>query len=263
VPVAPTVAGEFVWHDLVTANPAKSRAFYGALFGWTFELSDGIDPGYLLIRHEGRPIGGIVPLGTREKGAPPAQWITYLVVADVDRAAAAFDHAGGQIVRKPVRTKRGVRVAVVADPQGAPLGLASSGPRLALAPENPPGLHRWLWMDYVARDAASALAFYAETIGFTHEVLREREDFVYYLLTTDRPRAGLFLSPWTRETSAWLPYIRVADPAATAARAVELGGTIAVAPSPAVRQGSLAIVLDPSGAPIALQKFPFDQGDTP
>ena len=43
-----------------------------------------------------------------------------------------------------------------------------------------------------------------------------------------------------------------------AARAKELGGTIVLEPKPTIRNGSLAIVLDPAGAPIALQKFPFE-----
>ena len=100
----------------------------------------------------------------------------------------------------------------------------------------------------------------APRLGFRHEVSDTRQNFTYYLLQTDRPRAGLFLSPWTRETSAWLPYVRVADPAAMAAAAEELGATIAVAPRAAVRNGSLAIIVDPTGAPLALQKFPFDDG---
>jgi len=83
------------------------------------------------------------------------------------------------------------------------------------------------------------------------------------LLTADRPRAGLFRSPWQRETSVWLPYVRVSDPAAMAAKAAELGGTIALAPRASVRNGSVAIVLDPAGAPLALQKYPFDGGATP
>jgi predicted enzyme related to lactoylglutathione lyase len=258
-------AGEFVWHDLVTSNPAMARAFYGGLFGWTFEAGEGIDPGYTLIRHEGRQIGGIVPLKAGGDSPAVSQWVTYVVVADVDKAAAAFRAGGGRVVREPLTTRRGVRVAIVSDPQGAPLGLASQGPPLTVAgePAGPPGLHRWLWMDYVARDASAALAFYAGAVGFTHEISEAREDRTYYLLTTDVPRAGLFLSPWKRETSAWLPYIRVADPAASAARAVELGGTIALAPRPDLRNGSLAIVLDPSGAPLALQKFPFRTEVTP
>ena len=54
------VPGEFVWHDLVTDDASACRAFYGALFGWTFEAGDGIDPGYTIIKHDGVPIGGIV-----------------------------------------------------------------------------------------------------------------------------------------------------------------------------------------------------------
>ena len=103
----------------------------------------------------------------------------------------------------------------------------------------------------------------SRAVGFRHEVSETRENFTYYLLTTDRPQAGLFLSPWQRETSAWLPYVRVADPEAMAARAVELGGQIALPPGPGVRNGSLAIVVDPTGAPLALQRYPFETGVTP
>jgi predicted enzyme related to lactoylglutathione lyase len=258
--VPPSAAsGQFVWHDLVTDDLAASRAFYGALFGWTFEAADGVDPGYMMIRHEGRPIGGIVTR-RRDGEAAVAQWLAYVAVADVDQATLAFRQAGGRVFRGPLNARKDLRVAVVADAQGAPLGLASRGP--ALPAEGPPGLHHWLWMEYVARDAAAALSFYGDALGFRHETLEVRQGFTYYLLTTDRPRAGLFTSPWTRETSAWLPYLRVADAAAAAARATELGGTVALPPRPEVRNGSLAIVLDPGGAPIALQKYPFDGGAT-
>jgi predicted enzyme related to lactoylglutathione lyase len=252
--------GEFVWHDLVTDNPAASRVFYGALFGWTFAAGQGIDPGYTMIEHEGRPIGGIVP--RRQENAAAAQWLAYVVVADVDHAARTFEQAGGRIFRGPLNARRDLRVAVVSDAQGAPLGLSSRGPELPDGGQ-PPALHRWLWMEYVARDAAAALTFYGEAVGFRHELFETRNAFTYYLLSTDRPRAGLFLSPWPRATSAWLPYVRVADAAAAAARAVELGGSVLLAPRADVRNGSLAIVLDPAGAPVALQKFPFANGATP
>jgi predicted enzyme related to lactoylglutathione lyase len=117
-------------------------------------------------------------------------------------------------------------------------------------------------MEYVARDPAAALQFYGDVVGFKNEIQEVRQDFTYYVLTTDRPRAGLFRSPWERETSAWLPYVRVADPAAMAARVTELGGSVVLPPRPGVRNGSLAIVLDPTGAPLALQKFPFETGGT-
>jgi uncharacterized protein len=259
---APTrSAGEFVWHDLVTENPAAARVFYGALFGWTFEAGDGIDPGYTMIKQDGHPIGGIVIPRTPPGTEAIAQWLAYVVVNDVDKSVAAFREAGGRIFRGPLNARKDLRVAVVADAQGAALGLASRGPNVV--EERPPALNRWLWMEYVARDPAAALKFYGQAVGFGHEVHEQRENFTYYLLTTDRPRAGLFRSPWERDTSAWLPYVRVADPAAMAARAVELGGRIALQPRPDVRNGSLAIVVDPAGAAVALQKYPFDGGVKP
>jgi predicted enzyme related to lactoylglutathione lyase len=262
--------GEFVWHDLVTTNPAASRAFYAELFGWSFAPGQGIDPGYHIIKHEERPIGGIVQ--PRQENAAAAQWLAYVVVADVDRAAKSFEQAGGRIHRGPLNARKGLRVAVVADPQGAALGLASRGPDFQDGEGAPgdrpeaggvPGLHHWLWMEYVAHDPAAALTFYGTAVGFRAEVHETRNAFTYYLLTTDKPRAGLFESLWDRERSAWLPYVRVADPTAMAARAVALGGTMVLAPHAAIRNGSLAIVLDPGGAPLALQKYPFDVGGKP
>jgi uncharacterized protein len=255
-------AGEFVWHDLVTDNPEACQAFYGALLGWTFEPAEGIDPGYIIIKHAGRMIGGIVrPPAQADGTAVVPQWLSYLLVDDVDRTTDAVRRGGGRVYRGPLTARKDVRLAVVGDAQGAPFGLASRGPRDMEA--GPPGLHRWLWMEYVAVDTEAALKFYGEVIGFRHEVQETREDFTYYLLTTDRPHAGLFRSIWPRQTSAWLPYVRVADPAAMAARAAELGGSIVLAPAPGVRRGSLAIVLDPTGAPLALQKYPFETGVTP
>jgi uncharacterized protein len=260
VPAAlPPTPGAFVWHDLVTDQPDASRAFYSALFGWTFEPARGVDPGYTIIKHQGVPIGGVV---VRRGEGEGAEWLSYAVVADVDRAVDAFRTAGGRVFRGPVNARADLRVAAVADAQGAPIGLASHGPEQRDTGAVPP-LHRWLWMDYVARDPVAALDFYQRVFGFTGEVAEQRDGFTYYLLSTDRARAGLFASPWDRETSAWLPYVRVESAAATAARAVELGGRLVLAPSPRARNGSLAIVLDPAGAPLALQQYPFAAGVTP
>lgn len=244
--------GEFVWHDLVTPNPSTARTFYGALFGWTFEEGSGVDPGYTIIRQGGVPVGGIVR--PRQENVV-AQWLSYVTVENVDRATKAFRASGGTVYRGPLDARKDLRVAVVADAQGAALGLANRGPRIE--EQGPPAVNRWLWIEYVARDPSPALTFFDEVLGFKNEISDKREGFTYYLLSTDRPRAGLFRTPWERETSAWLPYVRVEDPAASAARAVQLGGQILLSPRAEVRNASLAIVLDPDGAAVALQRFPF------
>jgi predicted enzyme related to lactoylglutathione lyase len=243
--------GTFVWHDLVTDNPAAAKRFYGELFGWTFEPGKGVEPDYTIIRQKGVPVGGLVV--PKQQTSP--QWLSYVVVSDVDRAVAAFRQAGGQVYRGPLNAHDDLRVAAVADPQGAPIGLANRGP-LGGVSDALPDINRWLWMDYVARDEAPALQFYSQVLGYTSQA-ETRETATYYRLANDHPRAGLFKTPWPRETSIWLPYIRVADPEASSKRAQELGGLIVQAPAPRVRNGSLAIVLDPGGAPIGLQKYPF------
>jgi predicted enzyme related to lactoylglutathione lyase len=257
-PAAKVTGGTFVWHDLVTTDATKARAFYSAMFGWTFEPGKGVDPGYTIIKHQGLPIGGIVT----PKEQVDSQWLSYVVAPDVDKAVDAFKQAGGRVFRGPLNARKDLRVAAVADAQGAPIGLASHGPMIDL-PGGVPEVNRWLWMDYVARDAAPAIEFYSRVLGFKSEVGEARQDFTYYLLSNERPRAGLFQSPLSRETAVWLPYIRVADAAAAAEKVKMLGGSIVVEPGPRIRNGSLAIVRDPNGAPIALQKYPFDAGVKP
>jgi uncharacterized protein len=253
--VATATTGEFVWHDLITPDPAASRAFYGSLFGWTFESGKGVEPNYTIIKQDGYPIGGIVAI-TNPATVP--QWLSYVMVANVDRASAAFTESGGRVYRGPLNVRKDLRVAVVGDGQGAPIGLASRGAEGAAGQGQVPGINRWLWMEYIAIDAPRALDFYNRTIGYTNEVTETRQGRNYHVFKTDRPRAGLFASLWEREASLWLPYVRVEDAAAMAKRVTELGGTVVVAPRADIRNGSLAIVLDPAGAPLALQKFPFD-----
>ena len=78
----------------------------------------------------------------------------------------------------------------------------------------------------------------------------------YRLLMADsKARAGILDNPFEDTRSAWIPYVRVADAAAAAAKAAELGAQIVIAPSPDLRKGTVALILDPSGAPLALQQW--------
>jgi uncharacterized protein len=252
--VGSAAAGEFVWHDLVIHDPAASRAFYGSLFGWTFQAGKGASPNYTIVKQDGHPIGGIVKAADAET---VPQWLSYVMVPDVDRTTEGFKQAGGRVYREPLDVRKDLRVAVVGDAQGAPLGLANRGPA-GRAGQVPP-INRWLWMEYIALDPAPALTFYSRLLGYTSEVLETRQGRSYHLLKTDRPRAGLFGTLWERKASLWLPYVRVDDVDTMAARVTGLGGQVVLAPNIDIRNGSLAIVLDPAGAPLALQEFPFER----
>ena len=79
------------------------------------------------------------------------------------------------------------------------------------------------------------------------------------MLKRQRSRAGLLQLPPQFEgvQPHWLPYVRVEDPAALAAKALSLGGKVVIEPRADIRNGTLAIVVDPTGAALALQKWPL------
>jgi predicted enzyme related to lactoylglutathione lyase len=69
-----------------------------------------------------------------------------------------------------------------------------------------------------------------------------------------RERAGIMERPDARVEPLWLTHFAVADVEAAARRAAELGGRVLLAPAAELREGTLAVVTDPTGAILALQQ---------
>ena len=117
----PVEPGSFVWHDLLTRDVAGARRFYGELLGWRFEDTKRGDRPYVIARAGAAPVAGIVDVsGIADAGT---QWLSFMAVANVDTTVALFQSGGGKVLVQP-RDLPLARVAIVADPQGAPLGLA-------------------------------------------------------------------------------------------------------------------------------------------
>jgi uncharacterized protein len=246
-------SGRFVWHDLMTENLARSKEFYGLLLGWEFQTIREAEPAYVAIRHGNAYIGGMVAVKREDPKVPVSQWLSYIAVDDPDASVAKAKAAGARVLREPFEAADIARAAVVADGQGALVGFA----RFRKArPEVRPVPGAWLWMEYVATDTDAAMTFYREVIGYQHEQIENQGSAAYYVLSLGKPRAGLFRSPFEGVRANWLPYVLVDDPSALAARAQSLGGAIVAAPRPDLRKGTLAIIADPAGAVIALQKYP-------
>ena len=247
-------AGRFVWHDLMTENLARSQEFYGLLLGWQFQTVRETDPKYVAIRHGGEYIGGMVAVKREDPSVPVSQWMSYIAVDDPDATVAKAKGAGARVLREPFDAAGIARAAVIADPQGAAVGVARF---TKSRPDAMPTAGGWLWMEYVATDPDAAMTFYGDVIGYQHQQVDNQGNAVYHVLSLGKPRAGLFKSPFERVRANWLPYVLVDDPAALASRAQYLGGSIVVAPRPDLRKGTLAIIADPAGAVIALQKYPI------
>jgi len=248
--------GRVVWVDLLTGDLDGAKAFYGGMFGWTFESVPGIDD-YILIRADGERMGGILEVDSKEHDNV-SQWLSYISVADVDVAVDFYESNGGELHHGPIDIPGRGRAALVTDPQGAYVALlrADGGDPLE---GREPGQNHFMWVDYVADDMDAAADFLGSAFGWKAEVWDRSETGQYYVFKQgDKPRAGMFLNPWSEHVRPnWLPYVRVADAAAAVERAESLGAKVVLAPTEEIRQGSVGIVIDPSGAGLALQKYPF------
>ena len=102
------------------------------------------------------------------------------------------------------------------------------------------------WVDLVSRDQAAAGRFYGDLLGWD---VPAAQGHVHAKLS-GRDVAGLYSLP--DATPRWTSYVAVDDADAMAARAADLGGSIAEAPFDVGREGRRAVVADPAGAHVAL-----------
>ena len=132
-PGAPPQQGAFSWHELQTTDVAAALRFYGQLFGWSKGV--GHDMGamgvYQLFEHGGAGVGGIC--NTQGPSTPPS-WLSYVHVADANRAVASAKAAGGRLLHGPIEVPGGSWIALFLDPQGGAFAVQEA-PRTMSAPK--------------------------------------------------------------------------------------------------------------------------------
>ena len=243
-------SGKIVWHDLLTSDMERAAKFYQTLFGWRIEP---VTRRYSLVYSGDRLIAGIAE---KQDAGERAHWIGFISVQDVDAGVERIRAAGGKVHLEPFDLPNRGRVALVADPQGAAFGLihATGGdPGDAAAEEG-----SWLWHEIWADDPEALVPFYRTLLGPEVERMEWQDGHrVYrYLQVGGRPRMGLITKPgFVEAENVWLPYIRTSNPEKLALRAQALGGRVLLAPSPEIRQGSVAMIADPTGGVVLLQRW--------
>jgi len=125
--------GAFSWHELQTTDVAAALRFYGQLFGWSKGV--GHDMGamgvYQLFEHGGASVGGMC--NTQGPSTPPS-WLSYVHVADANRAVASAKAAGGRLLHGPIEVPGGSWIALFLDPQGGAFAVQEA-PRAVSAPK--------------------------------------------------------------------------------------------------------------------------------
>jgi predicted enzyme related to lactoylglutathione lyase len=112
---------EWVWLDLWTRDVERATKFYSEVAGYRVVPleQDGPRSGAHLLAGD-YVRAGVMRLND-ERTTP--LWLPYVRVKDAKAAAQAARAAGGEVLREPVSVGRAV-VAVIADPTGAPVGIA-------------------------------------------------------------------------------------------------------------------------------------------
>ena len=263
-PAALRSEGRIIWHDLLTTTPVESRRFYGELFGWEFErpgfsIGFGSADSYMLIRHDGRLIGGMLDANILEPEDNISQWISVMSVSDINAATERVTAAGGEILTTPTDVGARGWMAVVAGPDRAIIALLQT--RFGDPGEADPQVNGWLWNELWTDDVDGASAFFTGLAGFTtNDVDVDGAYRTYRLLRSgDTPRAAVLAHPFEGELPVWVSYLWVSNPAAITAQVPALGGTVIVDAQPRPIGGEAALIAGPSGAGIALQTWPVKQ----
>jgi len=242
--------GAFVWFDLATDDVTAARAFYGAVFGWTFRGAGDDASGYTVISLGQRDIGGIFrPAGASSRSG---RWLSLMSVPDPVAAARFTEQHGGKVLVAPATMARRGMHALLADPEGAVFGVlrSSSGDPADGAVAD----GEFFWADLFSRAPATAAEFYRGLAGYEVSPMALEINGVQRVLLSAAgfARASIAPLPQPDMQPGWLPYILVSDVAATVERAKQAGGSVVLAASPEVLDGQLAVIADPRGGVIGI-----------
>jgi uncharacterized protein len=271
------IPGVPCWVDTTQPDPQAAARFYSGLFGW--EIEDVMPPGasgsYLIGRLRGGDVAAIS--GQADPAPSQAEWDTYIWVDSADETAAKVWAAGGRVLMEPFDVPGAGRMAVFLDKEGAAFRVWQPGDHRGANVVNEHG--SLVFNELHTRNERAAAAFYGAVFGWeqmggpegggmwrlpgygdhleaSEPALRQRmaeagappgfEDVVasYVPIPADAPES----------TPHWTVTFSVEDTDAAAARAVELGGSVLVAPfdAPWVRT---AVIADPAGGTFNVTKF--------
>jgi uncharacterized protein len=241
--------GTIGWVDFVSTDLEAASAFYTGLFGW--ETEDMPMPGgegiYRFFRLGGRDAaaGGTMPAAMAAQGIP-SHWNVWVAADSADEVVERAGAAGGQVLMEPMTMGPSGRLAMVADPGGAAVGVWQAGEHIGAGVVEEPGAMTWWEVNTRAFEACQG--FYGQVFGWAAEDL-QAPGINYVTWKLDGRTVGGMLEmdqQWEGISSHWMTYFAVRDTDEAAKRATELGGSVGAPPFDTA-YGRIAVLADPSG----------------
>lgn len=234
--------GTPTWIDLGIPDLDRAMEFYGALFGWGFDVGPEEYGRYTTCLLDGRRAAALAP--NPDPAATEFWWSVYLAADDVDATIIAAVDAGAEVVGGPFDIPEQGRGALLRDVVGAQFGLWEGHGHVGCEVVNEPGT--LVRNDLVTAQPELARDFYARVFGFTLDRNDDmpEADFTFLRLPDGHEVGGVFGHP-AAPRSAWSTVFEVADTDEVVHRANAAGGKAA---EPAdMLYGRLAMLTDPFG----------------
>lgn len=232
--------GTPTWIDLGIPDLEQAMSFYGAVFGWEFDIGPEEYGRYTMCLLRGKKVAAIMP----NPDATECWWNVYLATDDVDATAARATAAGGTVLDTMDIADQG-RMAIVRDPSGAQFGLWQGAAHIGCELVNEAGA--LLRNDLVTPNPGPAREFYTAVFDFTLDGNDDLPgvDFTF-LRRPDGHEIGGIVGDPSATASSWGTLFQVTDADAAVAAARAAGGTADDATD--MQYGRTANVTDPFGA---------------
>ena len=254
------MAARPIWYELMEPDAHKAAAFYRAVLNWNIpdaasKMPNGSE--YRMIgRADGGFAGGVLTLtpAMQSGGARPG-WIPYFHVDDVDATVAKAAKLDAPTWMPP-ETMAGVgRMAMLADPQGAPFYVMKPTP----PPDRPQAQSDLFdaqkaghcrWNELLTTKPLAARSFYKELLGWTiDDKMSMGPDGDYLFVDCGGERIGA-INPTVKPAAkpCWLLYFGVEDIGRAKAAVTANGGKVVRGPTEIPRDEYSLIATDPAGA---------------
>jgi predicted enzyme related to lactoylglutathione lyase len=244
--------GRFVWYELLTTDTGAAQRFYTQLIGWDTASWRTDEQPYMLWMNRQQQVGGLMELPEQAAGAEP-HWLGYVSTPDCDASVALAANLGARTLMPCMDVPQVGRIAVLADPQGAVIGVFTPNEEHG-DEDREPAVGEVSWHELVTTDHAAALSFYEALFGWKKTESMDMGDAGLYQMygRNGRTLGGMFNKSPGMPGPAWLYYVRVEDVDAATAKIPKLGGRVVVGPLDVPDGGRIVQCLDPQGAMFAL-----------
>lgn len=243
----------FWWADLSSTDDAAAAEFYSEVFGWSWnEMPIGEN-----MVHRNAHINGLLTAGldpVMPGSGQPTAWTNFVFITDINATCESAKALGATIIAEPMDVFGEGHMAVLADPNGAFVGLWQPGRHTGADAVDQP--NTYTWVELATDDIAGARKFYGELFGWTWERM-DTGNLEYWIVMNDGVGiAGVMEKPAEMKSmpNLWTSYFGVADLDVTLEAVRSAGGTVAFEPMQ-MGPGMGAGVVDPQGGYFVAYKW--------